>query len=81
MTFPNTAPRDVTRIPMRPVDKIIKGRREAISKHMCANGAAFAREGTCVGNQTAYVFNTAADFKEYMISGFCQDCQIRFFGF
>ncbi len=76
MTVLNTAPRKVEEIPERPVDKIAPGRREAIARHHCVN-----RDDCCAGNGLAYSFNTQQDFKEYQISGYCQECQIRFFGF
>lgn len=62
-----------TEIPLRPVDRVFSGRREAI------------KAATCIGpplgcGKPAAEFSDAASLREFYISGFCQKCQDRVFG-
>lgn len=55
-------------IPMRPIDLIVPGRREAIAAHKCVS---------CGG--PAVKFKDALSEREFKISGLCQKCQDSFF--
>jgi hypothetical protein len=59
--------------PMRPVDHIFAGRREAIAMGLCM------RPPIGCGNG-ATEFDDEASLKEYEISGLCQKCQNEAFG-
>lgn len=63
-------------VPMRPIDVIFPGRRQAIAANKCFRPSLGE---PCNGDGTATKFASAVEAREYSLSGMCSLCQQAFF--